>query len=132
MQIICFGYNDLRMLGDGWYGVERSPEGILYRSSGPSAEFFTLISAPVSLSLIASARPEHAGESLKGAIKGQENSGFEFILETNGWTVIHGSVIPGESRALRLSVENPWSPDRLYHNGDARALGILVSAVRMV
>ncbi|MBN2326792.1 MAG: hypothetical protein JXR73_06535 [Candidatus Omnitrophica bacterium] len=131
MQIICFGYNDLHMLGDGWYGVERSPEGILYRSSAPAAEFFTPNPEQVSISLIASARPEHAGEALKGSIKGQDNSGFEFILETNGWTVIKGSAIPGKARTLRLNVENPWSPDRLYHNGDARALGLLVSAIRM-
>ena len=32
---------------------------------------------------------------------------------------------------IHIEVENPWSPDALYQNGDVRSLGILLSAIRL-
>lgn len=131
MRIICMGYNDLRILGDGWYGVEKSPERILYRASAPLAEIRVPARGQIKLGLLLSARPEHAGEPLRGLVRGENESGFDFTLFSNYWTFRNGFVVPDSKRTIRIAVQNPWSPDSLYNNGDARALGILLSAIRI-
>lgn len=131
MRIICMGYNDLRCLGEGWYGLEKSPENILYRASAPFAEIQVVTRKTVELSLFLSARPDHVGEPLHGSVQGEAGSEFDFTLFHNGWALRKGIVVPDAERTIRIVAQNPWSPDRLYDNGDSRALGFLVSAIRI-
>jgi hypothetical protein len=131
MRIICMGYNDVRFLGEGWYGLEKSPENILYRASAPLAEIYVATRRAVELSLLLSARPAHVGEPLRVSVQGEAGSRFDCTLDYNGWTLRKGWVVPDSEGMVRFLAQNPWSPDRLYDNGDARALGILVSAIRI-
>ncbi len=130
MGIVCAGYNDLQWLNEGWYGVEKSPEGILYRASGPVGVLRFPWEGRVMLSLYLSARPEHSGEPLRVLVKSQDDAGFYFTLVTNGWTLRRGSVVLGKERKIRIEAQNPWSPDSIYNNGDARSLGILLCGIR--
>ena len=36
-QIITVGINDRNALEEGWYGLEKSPEGLVYRASAREA-----------------------------------------------------------------------------------------------
>jgi len=131
-QIITVGINDCNALEEGWYGLEKSPEGLVYRASAREA----LLKVPFSrqrvhVTLLLSARPEHTGEVLKGIVSASAGADFTFELAANTWTVRRGSLDIGEDRMIRILVYNPWSPDTLYKNGDSRSLGILLSAVHV-
>ncbi len=131
-QIITVGINDCNALEEGWYGLEKSPEGLVYRASAREA----LLKVPftrqrVHVTLLLSARPEHTDEVLKGIVSTSAGADFTFELATNTWTVRRGSLDIGEDRLIRILVYNPWSPDTLYKNGDTRSLGILLSAVHV-
>ncbi len=132
-RIISLGINDLHAINDGWYGLEKSPERVYFRASAPLAELTLPIEGiRVDLSLYLAARPEHAGEPLEASVfNSTADSGFTFILETNGWSIRSGSVIINQDKKIQIIIKNPWSPDRLYNNGDSRSLGVLLSAVRI-
>jgi len=132
-QIITVGINDRNALEEGWYGLEKSPEGLVYRASAREALLkvpFTRQRVHVTL-LLSARRPRDAAEPLKGMVSTSEGTDFTFELATNAWTVRRGSLDIGEDRLIRILVYNPWSPDTLYKNGDTRSLGILLSAVHV-
>ncbi|MDX9753307.1 MAG: hypothetical protein RBU29_05060 [bacterium] len=131
-KIILIGKNEFGSLGEGWYGLEHSPEGVWYRASAPKAEIH--LPTPfetVTLSLLVTARPSHTGQPLEVEITSGESGRFAFTLESNLWTIRKGVLDGNGGTTLQIRVKNPWSPDRLYQNGDARSLGILLSAIRI-
>lgn len=131
-RILCTGQNDAVAFVEGWYGLQRSPEGLLFRSSAAKARLKLLdIGGPVRLILLLSARPEHTRKPLKGRVTSGTHSSFPFELTTNQWTTREGVLEVGEDSIVTIEVDNPWSPDRLYKNGDARSLGIMLSAIRI-
>ncbi len=131
-QIILAGFNDNRALVEGWYGLEKSPKGLLYRATSRNAEIKTrLPHGPVQCTLFVSARPEHTGENLIVTVSSDDKKRFQFNLHTNQWTTRTGKLILDESRTITIETDNPWSPDRIYNNGDARALGIMLNAIRL-
>lgn len=129
---ICPGVNDLHDFADGWYGLQRSPEGLLFRSTSAHARLkITGFSGLASVSLLISARPEHTGFPIQGVVTCGEDSSFAFQLTTNHWTLREGNLTLQPNSIIDLHITTPWSPDKIYHNGDARQLGIMVSAVRI-
>ncbi len=131
-HVITVGNNDRLALEEGWYGLEKSPEGLVYRASSREA----LLRIPfalqrVQVTLLLAARPEHTHEPLKGLVSTSAGTDFLFELTTNHWTVRQGFLETGEDRLIRILVYNPWSPGQLYANGDERLLGILLSAVHV-
>lgn len=132
-HLILPGFNDLRIFQDGWYDLEKSPEGILFRSSFPQATMqLPWPRQNIVLSLFVSARPEHAGKPLQVKIETfDKSSHFLFSLYTNGWTIRSGALRLDETGRICINCENPWSPNQLYHNGDVRLLGIMLSGIRL-
>ena len=131
-KIILIGKNEINNLGDGWYGLEKSPEGMYYRAASPTAAILLPLGMKkISLSMILSARPQHAGEPLRLEIFSKPNSYFKFSLETNIWSICHGELDVEGCSEILVKTKNPWCPDNLYHNGDTRALSILLNAVRI-
>ena len=131
--VITVGINDRKVLEEGWYGLEKSPEGLVYRASTREA----LLKVPfahqrVHVTLLLSARAKDAKEPLKGIVSTSAGTDFTFELATNHWTVRRGSLDVGEDRLIRVLVYNPWSPGQLYKNGDERSLGILLSALHVL
>lgn len=126
--MILFGHNDAGALGEGWYDAERSPDGVLYRAMQPRAELIAPGEGRWRMVLYASARAEDTGEALK--IVCGNDTAHPLAFATNGWTTRMCDVQCEANRTVELLVMNPWSPDGLYRNGDARSLGALVSAVR--
>jgi hypothetical protein len=134
MQCINVGINDLHIFQDGWYGLEKSPEGLLFRASSSQATLkFEGMEGRCKIILLFSARPEHTGEPLCGSVYGNcdEGSTFEFSIDTNRWCVREGMVDLDPNGLIHIQIKNPWSPDALYQNGDARSLGLMLSAVRI-
>jgi len=131
-KIILIGKNEFGFLGDGWYGLERSPEGIWYRAAAPVAEIHLPVQfEKVSISLHVSARPQHTGKPLDVEITAGTGPLFLFCLQSNHWTIRSGLMDLTSNNTLRIHTKNPWSPDLIYHNGDARSLGILLNAIRI-
>lgn len=131
-QIILAGFNDKKPLLDGWYGLEELPKGLLYRASSRKAIIKTkLPTGPIRCTLYLTARPEHTGEELFVTVSSGEDSRFQFSLNTNQWTARSGQLILDASRIITIETDNPWSPDRIYNNGDARALGIMLNTIRI-
>lgn len=114
---------------DGWYGIERSPEGVVYRASRKRARLKAPGTGEADLILCLSARPGHAGEPLRAAVT-VGGAGFGFSLGTNGWTTRRGRLRLEEGVPVEIEVLNPWSPGSLYGNGDIRSLGILLASAR--
>ncbi len=137
MRLICVGYNDRRIFGNGWYGLEKSPRGILYRASTPYAELQVSDVGKLDIGMMITARPEHCGEPLRVTLQSGKLSDsaslseMHIVLETNGWVIREGTLLVGDDRIIRILTQNPWSPDRLYRNGDVRSLGILISSIRI-
>ncbi len=130
-RILLAGYFDHKIFRDGWYDVERDPVGIIFRASGPRANVYHgCEKGRYSLHLLLTARPEHSGEPLRGKIS-CGNSSLAFSLKHNLWSVRSGN-LELEEEELTIEVKNPWSPDRLYKNGDVRSLGILLSAIHLM
>lgn len=128
------GINDRKVLKEGWYGLEKSPEGLVYRASSREAVLkLPFARQRVQITLLLSARrPKNAAEPLKGMVSSSTGSDFMFELATDLWTVRRGSLDVGEDRLVHIQVANPWSPDQLYRNGDTRSLGILLSAAHLL
>lgn len=116
---------------EGWYDLERSPEGMLFQASSRRATL-KLVGAQgrVEVALLIAARPEHARQPLRLRLRGVDGLPLSWTLETNGWTVRGGEIDAGEEGMLQLEALNPWSPDALYCNGDARLLGVMLGAAR--
>jgi len=131
-KAILIGLNDRNVLQEGWYGLEKSPEGLLYRASSPRAEWkIAGFSGRIQLTLLLAARPEHAGKPLQATISTETGSKFELRLGTNQWTTRNGELnLPADGK-MALEIHTPWSPHQLYQNGDARSLGILLSALHI-
>jgi hypothetical protein len=132
-KIILIGKNDIGFLDDGWYGLEKSPEGLFYRASSPEAWICIpdILTGQVSVSLILAARPEHCGHPIEVEILSDESHSFTFQLETNNWSTRSGVLDMGKSQKMAIKTHTPWSPDNLYKNGDMRSLGILLNAIRI-
>ncbi|MGI6455252.1 MAG: hypothetical protein ACOX5R_06460 [bacterium] len=131
-RIICAGFNDLQVLQKGWYGVERSPEGIYFRASSAHAEIpCTGLKGKLNLTLFLSCRAEHTRQPLQVNIFTTKEDSVRWNLNTNHWTTRTGTLERVENGIIHIEVENPWSPDALYQNGDVRSLGILLSAIRL-
>lgn len=128
--MILIGKNDQRHLIKGWYGIERSPEGIYYRASKPRALFVPCREGVTHVTLLLSARPEHTGMPLEVSLHSGESGRGSFTLCCNGWTTRTAEIFIQPNVPVVIEIKNPWSPDSLYHNGDIRALGILLSAIR--
>ncbi|MBI1389655.1 MAG: hypothetical protein GC154_14550 [bacterium] len=132
-RLILMGKNDQSYLGEGWYGVERSPEGILFRATARRAVLrLPYPGQRIELGVYVSARPLHAGEPLRFTVNCGETAAHTWELTTNGWTVRKGIVEVPESGEVALEALNPWSPDALYHNGDARLLGLLLASLQFL
>ncbi len=132
MRLINAGINDLPIFHKGWYGLEKSPEGILFRASSADARLkIPDVQGRCKMCLLFSARPEHTGEPLRIIVKGANGSSFDFTVSTNHWSLREGTIQLDESGIIQFHIENPWSPDTLYHNGDVRSLGIMLSAIRI-
>ncbi|MDP8243645.1 MAG: hypothetical protein P9L94_06160 [Candidatus Hinthialibacter antarcticus] len=131
-KIILMGQDDATFLGYGWFGVERSPEDVLFRAAGKQAIFRLPLTADrVELAFLAAARPLHAGEPLQFGINRDGERLITWTLHTNGWTVRCGVIERYSGEDLMLEADNPWSPDKLYQNGDSRLLSVLVSSIRV-
>ncbi len=128
---IVVGLNERNFLGEGWYGLEKSPEGMMYRASSKTAQIECSLSGSAKVVFHLSARPEHVGESLRVAVSTGEQDGFTFELVSNQWTTRTGELVLEKNVPITLHVENPWSPGALYENADLRSLGILLTAMRM-
>lgn len=130
-KIIHMGQGDASFLGYGWFGVERSPEKILCRAAGKQAIFrLPLHAEKVELAFLATARPLHAGKPLQFGVNRDGERILTWLLHTNGWTVRSGVICDYAGEDLMLEADNPWSPDKLYKNGDSRLLSVLVSSIR--
>ncbi len=125
------GLNERDFLGDGWYGLEKSSEGILYRAASRIAKIDTPLSGLSTLVFLLSARPEHVGEPLKVTVSSGSESTSGFELHTNHWTTRSVDLTLEEGQPITIEAHNYWSPDKVYGNADLRALGILLSAVRI-
>lgn len=131
-NIILIGKNEINNLGDGWYELEKSPEGMYYRAASSAAGILVPPGMKmISISLITAARPQHTGEPLRVEVFSKINSYFKFSLETNMWTICHGELDVEGCTEIIIKTKNPWSPDNIYHNGDTRALSIMLNAVRI-
>gem|GEM_PF-6759960 len=128
---IVIGLNERSFLGEGWYGLEKSPEGLLYRAATRKATIHSPLSGQVNMILLLSARPEHSGAPLRVTVSAGNTSRFSFELTTNHWTTRGGEFFLDENCPITIETHNPWSPDSLYGNADLRALGILLSAARI-
>lgn len=130
--LILAGINDRTVLDEGWYGLEKSPEGILYRASSPKSTFIIPVLNPsILLTFLLAGRPEHTGEPLSFTITSNDSTLADFQLNTNHWTTRQVNVSLKNEQRIHLKVKNPWSPDNIYKNGDVRSLGILLSAIRI-
>lgn len=130
-NLILSGKNEDPYLGDGWYGLERSPEGILYRAAKPQAHLSIPVEGKIELTLYISARPEHTKIPFLCDILVDQQKQAEFTLSSNNWVtrVIELSLI--KDSTIEFQTTTPWSPDKLYQNGDIRALGMLMSSIRI-
>lgn len=125
------GKNDRESLGDGWYGAERSPEGILFRATGPVAGIRLVGNFDrAEISIFAAARPEHAGEDLVVELRQKQSVLARMEWSLNQWLIRRAGIEFDPGDELTIYIVNPWSPDALYENGDARQLGLMVSAIR--
>ncbi len=129
--LILVGYNERPYLGDGWYGLEKGPGGMLYRASSKKAEIHVPLEGYVELSLLFSARPEHTGGLFEASVVGDAGSYFDIELAANGWSTRQGELVLDQDRPILIDTLTPWSPDTIYKNGDARSLGMLLNAVRI-
>ncbi|MEW6238123.1 MAG: hypothetical protein AB1656_22265 [Candidatus Omnitrophota bacterium] len=131
-KAILIGLNDRKVLQEGWYGLEKSPDGLLYRASSVRAEWkIAGFGGRIRLTLLLAARPEHVGKPLQATVSTETGTKFEFQLGTNQWTTRNGELILPADGKIALEVYTPWSPHQLYQNGDARSLGILLSALHI-
>lgn len=128
-QIILAGVNDRLVFTEGWYGLEKSPEGILYRASSAQATCKFSTSGKIRLTFLLSARPEHTGAPLAVHLKIGDQFIDSFELQVNPWTIRQSEFHLPDDTILTIVAQNPWSPDKIYRNGDARSLGILLSAL---
>lgn len=126
--MIVMGTNETPWLGEGWDGLERSPAGMLYRAARENAWLQLPPASGGEIKLLLSARPEHAKAPLRWSVRcgGHRHEGK--ALAWNGW-VIRCLALGPVQEGIWLETHNPWSPDQLYQNGDARQLGLLVSAI---
>lgn len=130
-KIVLMGQDDVSFLGYGWFGVERSPEDVIFRAAGKQAIFrLPLRSERIELAFLAAARPLHAGEPLRIGVNRDGERLITWTVQTNGWTVRSGEIKDYSGEDLMLEADNPWSPDALYKNGDSRLLSLLVSSIR--
>ncbi len=130
--LILAGVNDRSVFDEGWYGLEKSPEGILYRASLPNSTIMIPIkNSSMLLTFLLAGRPEHTGEPLSFTIMSNDSTIADFQLTTNHWTTRQVDVSLNNEQLIHLKVKNPWSPDNIYKNGDVRSLGILLSAIRI-
>ncbi len=130
-KIILIGQDDAPYFGYGWFGVERSPEEMLFRAAGKQAIFrLPLTADKIELALMAAARPIHTGEPLQVGLNRDGERLITWVVETNGWTVLSGTLDKYQGEDLMLEADNPWSPDVLYKNGDSRLLSLMVSSMR--
>lgn len=129
--LILSGKNEAPYLGDGWYGLERSPEGILYRAAKPKA-FLTLpVEGKTELTLYCSARPEHTNTPFECFFLVDGDKRAEIALNSNNWVTRMVELTLTKDSTIEIHTKTPWSPDTLYQNGDIRALGMLVSSIRV-
>ena len=104
----------------------------MYRAASRKAELLLpVVRGRVRLVFLVAARPEHTKTPLHTKVTAENESGFCFALSVNPWTTRWGE-LDLESERITVTTENPWSPDRVYDNGDLRALGILLSAIRII
>lgn len=129
--LILSGKNERPYFGDGWYGLERSPEGILYRAAKPHAYLSLPVTEKIELTLYISARPEHTHIPFKANILVDGNQQAEISLTSNNWTTRVIQLTHAKKSQIELQTLTPWSPDTLYHNGDIRALGMMVCSIRV-
>ena len=131
-RFILVGNNEASFLGEGWYGLEKSPDHFYYRACGPLATIHLPgMKQRIRLSLILSARPEHAGEPLRVEVCSSSEEVWHLTVETNQWAVRTGELMLDSRANVEFRCLNPWSPDQIYKNGDVRSLGFLLNAMRI-
>lgn len=132
-QVYLFGFNEKSLLGDGWYDPERFEDGPLFRATAAAARIFLGERSVDEVVLICSARPTLTGEPLRAAVVDRWERTTPVVISTDAWHIRrYVPPHPGEVVGhLDIVVENPWSPSRILGSRDRRALGLLVSAVKL-
>lgn len=128
---IVVGENDYRVLGTGWYPLERAPDPV--RWTAQSAEFFIKVGDGPSLQIEAAAwGPPVTSGSIHGRLALGEHDLGTFRLDREGWTLLDfpqprslaGSVARGQ-----ITVDQTFVPRDLGLGGDTRRLGIAVRRI---
>jgi hypothetical protein len=132
-RIYVFGFNEMPLLGDGWYDPERLEGGPAFRATAPRARLVLREWGVDEVILICSARPTFTGEPLRAALVDPWQRTTPVVISSDAWHMrryvppCRGEVVGH----LDIVVENPWSPRQVFGSADRRVLGLLVWAVRL-
>lgn len=129
---IVSGVNEAPFLGEGWYGRERFHGGITGRQIGRRGEILVDLRGADTIAITYVAHSETVGHPIHGALMAGEFLLGRLNVAHNAWKTSRFHVPEAlTGGALALETHNPWCPDDVFHDGDGRLVGLVVSAIRI-
>ena len=132
-RFYLFGFNEMTLLGDGWYDPERLEGGPPFRATSAQARLILPKCFLDEVAIICGAQTRFTGQPLRAALRDPWEHTTPFMISSDAWH-IRRYVPPSQGRIvdyLDIMIENPWSPSRVLGSSDRRVIGLLVAAVRL-
>lgn len=146
--IVVMGTNDHRHCLKGWYPREHDGRnGVCYRWTEPEASFrLNVGSSAVAIRLMVAGTSALTGKpsSFSLLVNGSRLAHFKDAARTDFWGIVEAALPPAVcSNEVVFTILNEehvadefsprfFVPDQYLGNGDLRAMGVMVAAIRIV